>query len=67
MAVVGVSVLRLTGHTETLSLSENTLPPGPSCGKGSLCNYITLIYGRQRKDGERMETELLGGGPIFGP
>lgn len=29
-----------------------------SCGKGSSCNYITLIYGRQRKDGERMETEL---------
>lgn len=58
---MGISSLSLTGHSENTFYEysrPSSLQARGSCGKGSSCNYITLIYGRQRKDGERMETEL---------
>lgn len=58
-AAVGLS--SLTGPSENTFTLRNL--QARAVGKGSSCNYIILIYGRQRKDGERMETELPGGSP----
>lgn len=41
--------------------------PGLGCGKRSSCNYITLIYGRQRIDSRKMEPKMAGGGPRLAP
>lgn len=41
--------------------------PGLGCGKQSSCNYIILIYGRQRIDSRRMEPKMAGGGPRLAP
>ena len=53
--------------SNTFSVETHEASNPGSVGKGSSRSYITLIYGGEREDGVRMETEPLGGGPRLGP